>query len=589
MKSTAKVRFCQGAAAALSVGLVSTMAAGPLPVAQAAALSTDNVVTAAATKASMGMPEILGISGLEESNFSAVDGTPVADGIGGWTSPKYMLYGSSYNSNPNPFFANTISGEGEGVVFNKRSVTAAGALPALSAYGLSENDDAVWNRLPDIILGTANDALNNSVDYDTPEYAQAAAAAVGATGYHPISFNVKITTYSDFVDDMYELAEAGESVVAKSDGTKKLRYGSATQIAKTYEAYVKGTQGYILSCLKRDRAQKKTYAIVSSYDPASETYTLIGSSDKWGGDAAKQNRYYETMYQVGVNLSDALSGPTVTKEQLAQADLIVLAGEKTAAGTFKAGDIMQTLSSAMQKKTYYVSDSNLGAGATMLLTKNSPDNAQNMGRVLGCLYPEYIDQDDWVAFYYNKLYHIANGKVSEVIDYAMDGVTNWDATISDRLQWTAADASTYNAKSVKAKLDLGVAYIASLGSKAPAELKLAADSNQKSYLSYTSADYKKMLAADSSTKVYAATSSGKLASTKSFSAKIAGAKPGTYKLALNDKVTKRNSRYFSIGNNGKISVKKGLKKGTYKVRFKVSVKSSSRYKTVANVYTVRIV
>jgi hypothetical protein len=100
----------------------------------------------------------------------------------------------------------------------------------------------------------------------------------------------------------------------------------------------------------------------------------------------------------------------------------------------------------------------------------SVENAQNYGRILGCLYDEYIDQDDWICYYYDNFYHLNEGKLAEAVDNAMDYVRNWDATGSELTSWTTEDAATYNEASVQSKLDEGMTYL-STASDIPSYLK----------------------------------------------------------------------------------------------------------------------
>ena len=73
------------------------------------------------------------------------------------------------------------------------------------------------------------------------------------------------------IGTMYNLASAGDQIAAESNGTKQLRYGNATDIAKQFEKYVKGLQGYVL----KNASAKKTVALVKNCDAASGTYELV--------------------------------------------------------------------------------------------------------------------------------------------------------------------------------------------------------------------------------------------------------------------------------------------------------------------------
>ena len=449
-------------------------------------LSTDNVVKAAARKASMVAPEILGLSGVEECYTRYQDKA----NLGNWDDPKYIAFGSAeYNTNPNPFFVNYVNGKTPAVAFNTNNKSKSGGKSsALDAYNAGTEAKYVWDLLPDVIVGvTDSNRTPSTVDYSSDEYAPAAAAANNVTDYSPIGVDMKYSTMGDIVNSMYDIAEAGDAVVENTkdtDNPKQLRYGSAVEIAKTYESFWRGTQGYILAKLSEEGKDKKMYAIVSSYDDSSKTYRLLGMSDKWGDDSAKSDRYYEAVSIVGDNLQE-FYGKDVTAEELADAELIVILGSNQkveASGVIAVNDVLASMPASLQNKTYYVVDGVQSPGGCNTLTANSSDNAQHMGRLLGCLYPEYVDQDDWVCYWFDNLYHINTGKLAEFVGNTMDYTVNWDASGTDRTQWTEADAATYKKADVQARLDHGIAYLASLGDAVPATLALNTKANGETYL-----------------------------------------------------------------------------------------------------------
>ncbi|MDO4502886.1 MAG: hypothetical protein Q4D06_06850, partial [Coriobacteriia bacterium] len=448
-------------------------------------VSTDGYVTCASTKASKTAPDLLGISNVEDNSALTLT----------WNGARaYFLGTSEYNTNPNPFMVNTLSGEGKGIVVNSRStVKASGNSAALAKYGVSASDDAVWDMLPDIVTGNVDDSYGagTQVDYLSEPYAPAVAAAHGLDSYTPHGFFNGLTDYSNFIDNMYRLAKLGNQVVEESGGKKQLRYGDAVNIARDFERAVRGTQGYVLAKLDEENKEKKTFALVSSYDEATDTYQLTSQNEKWGGDSAKTNRLYEAIQNVGKDLALELNTLTVTREQLNTADLVVIRGvdRNTTVGVTEIPAVLATMPADMQAKTYYVDDARPYAGATYTVTANSVDSVNNFGRLIGCLYPEYVDQDDWTCYVYERLYHIRTGKLAEAVDNAMDGVVNWDSTDADRTQWTQADASTYKFEDVQKKLDYGMSYLTYLGESAPTALVPEKDADGKAYVQV--AEYKK--------------------------------------------------------------------------------------------------
>ncbi len=438
-------------ATGLAVGIMATPAF-------ADSMSTDNVVTGAARRAAMPAPEILGISGVEESGtWLNADNMPTS--YLDWSTPKYYLFGTAeYNENPNPFMYNLINdynGTSKKIAITNWVGSPNTTLPAYGSTDKNSWQTQVWDLLPDVIIGN-----QNNVDYRSAEYAGAAAAANGVENYKPIGVAYNMSTYSTLVATMYSIAEAGDQAAA--DTGKQLRYGSAKAIANQYEQYILGTQGYVLSQLEAQGAQKKVVALITDYDATTDTYTLMESNVQDG--TASSNRYLETVEAVSTQLNSIIGTTTATSADLDKCDLIMFGSQRDGASE---EDMLNSLSADQKAKAYYTEGSNMGSlyGVTM----NSVENAQNIGRILGCLYPEYVDQDDFVAYYFDNFYHVKSDKIADAVDNAMDGVVNWDST-GDRTNWTADDAATYVEADVEAKIDLGLAYLQSAGESAPKTL-----------------------------------------------------------------------------------------------------------------------
>ncbi len=456
---------------------------GGIGAALAESMSVEGYVTAAASRAAQPAPEILGLSGVEETGGST---GAAAYGVQEWDNPKYYIMGdTTYNTSANPYMVNAVSvtngsdpDAAPAIVQNtSRNGGGRGPMGSLAAYGVDTTDDAVWDLLPDVVVGVGGS--NGNVDYTSDDYAGAINAAKG-TDYSPIGVEYYTATNANIIKEMYALAEAGDKVVADSNGTKKLRYGSALDIAKNLERYIVGTQGYILEAINNNTVSKKTVAAVSSYDETAQTFTLLKSGVAEG--TASSNKLLEACEQVSDNLIDKLGKETATADELAQADAIVIGGQSGGAGEALTdpNEIVAKMDASLVKKTYYVDSSKDNPGSMYGVVMNSVENTQNIGRVLGFVYPEVVDQDDWMCYYYDKFYHIKSDKLAEVIDKAMDGVRNYDAAdAANYMTWTEADASTYNAETVQAKLQEGVSYLKALGTKVNTALQpssyLAAD------------------------------------------------------------------------------------------------------------------
>lgn len=519
------------------------------------AMSADGYVTCAAARAAMPTPEMLGLTGIEDnaSTFSSVTS---------WDSPKYLLMGSNLNSNPNAYFYNTLlvstgnnSSATPTVLVNpSRSGDGRGPGQGLGKYGADETDDAVWNAMPDVVLG------GGGVDYDTAEYAGAV-----SSDYHPKSVAYNFSVFSNLIDSMYETAAAGDAVVKESNGAKKLRYGSATAIAQNYEKYIKGTRGYIQKRLKDDGKSVKTIAVVSAVNEDG-TVTLVKTGVEEG--TASTNRLIEATQTVATNLGDTTQ--TVTKEELVKKADLILIGGQTGAGEALADTeaIKASLGADALAKCYYVNGGG-SAGSMYGVVMNSCENAQNIGRILGCLYPEYVDQDDWISYYYDNFYHIKSGSLGTAIDNAMDGVVNWDATGSDRTQWTAKDAKTYNKKNVQRKIDTGIQYIQSQGESASALNKLTSNISKTSVSKIAQT-------------VKVSPSKKTVKSKKKTTVNIKATAEGK----ISYKVTKKASNKISVTKAGKVTIKKGAKAGKYVVAVKAA--ASGEYKAGSSKVTITV-
>lgn len=428
-------------------------------------------VSASNSPASQAAPEILGLSGVDELQVDPYN-TDVMTTLNTGAGLKYLLMGTQeYNINPNPYFFNTVVAKsGTGVVYNKDHRWASmkkqisNPIRALAPFQSGDDtDDAVWLLEPDVIIGNTIDKSGTLTDYLSSEYAPAVEKYLNqADGtYTPIASTYTLNSMADIVDKTYGIAADGEKVVANSNGKKQLRYGSATAIATNYEKYVKGTQAYILSQLETTKAAKKSVAVVESVNEDG-TYVVTKTPSSF----STATRFLEITTLVAGNIADGYEGDgsaTVTKDQLAKADLIVLT---TGASKADMGDLAT--------KTYWSTSNN--NGAIYKVDANSVEIGTNYGRILGCLYPEYVDQSDWVAYYYDTFYHVKADKLADAVDKGMDGVRNWDVQSGNAdamLNWTTDTVKDYNKSDVQAKLDAGIEYIYELGEEAPELLQLS--------------------------------------------------------------------------------------------------------------------
>ena len=398
----------------------------------AALVSTDGYVTGAATRAAGPALEILGLASVEESG-QFVDTTSWYS----WSQPKYWLAASYCNSSLSPYLANLAytdlnsesdaDGYKAAVLNTSRAGGGNGPNASLEAYGGSdETDQAVWALDPDIIIGTGG-----GVDYET----------YGATG-----IEYSFSNYTTLVETMEAIAAAADSSVSS---TKSLRYDSATAIAEQYEEYIFGTIGYIAEAIEDEATDKKTVALVenATYDEETKiwTYDLMTDSEASGGDGtAATNRYLETTSANGLgsaldvadNYADIKETVTATELQSNDVDLIIVGGQQSSSNYSSIANGLYE--DKLLVKTYFVED-NGSNGAMYGVVMNSVENAQNIGRILGCLYDDVIDQQDWLAYYYETFYHIDSDCMVCSMNNALEGVRCWSV---QELDYSSVDSAT---------------------------------------------------------------------------------------------------------------------------------------------------
>lgn len=444
-----------GAALAFTMLVPSTAFAGAVneendTAAQNVSSTPDSaVVTGAATRAAMPSLEILGINSVEESGQFVTIGSgnrPLYE----WTQPKYYLCASNYNTNPSTYLANLAAGnadEAVTAVYNKsRNGSGKGPNAALAAYDSDAtasstdddsdtNDNAVWDLHPNVIVGAGG---STDIDYYS-------ALAPSVEGYAPKAANYSISNYDSLIESMDNIVAAADASVTGGDAQG--RYGDISAIAQDYENYINNTVSYV----KANRSSTKSFVVVTAVKEdtdGSNLYTVMTMNETDG--TASNNRYFETASLVAKNYGST-SGSTLSATEMKAAissgslDLILVGGQSSSANY---GTIMDGLEDdGLVGSTYFVKD-NGSQGSMYGVTMNSVENAQNIGRIIGCLYPELIDQDAFVAYYYSHFYHIADSSLGYVIDQAMDGVRNWDAadvaTEEKAMLWDSSEIANWS-------------------------------------------------------------------------------------------------------------------------------------------------
>ena len=442
-------------------------------------------VTGFITKRPTPIMMILGVSVVNEGTLS-FDGD--YEGYGEdyaydstWASLKYWLTASSYNSNPDPFLANFGTGLGDA----SNSATTAGSM-ATNYLSADEDVQATWDLQPDIIYN-----FNSGVSSPASQYLLDDDGNVleGFEDYDPtvLSYDsTDDTTWEGVIGNLTTLAEAADAIVEESDGTKVLRYGSAMDIVDSLEQYIFGTLGYVAESIDDGSIAKRTYVVISDVtDNGDGSYTWSlepsGVFNQVMASAIATDLIDELGIEVtSVTTTNSKTGKTsttnycyATTEQLEQADLIVSSSSSNE-------DVIVALEAAGLIEKSYVTTT-IGQGC-IFNTNSTGEVAQNIGRVLGCLYPELIDQDNWLGYYLQNYYHITESSVPYLLSKVFQGVTNYDAADSngdgtlsyeESVTWSEADGEDYDEAAVQAAIDEGYAYYTSLSTEAQAYLNNA--------------------------------------------------------------------------------------------------------------------
>ena len=372
--------------------------------------TASSYITGAASRAAGPVPEILGLASVEESGqfVSTTDWYS-------WDQPKYYLAASTYNTAISPYLANLATGQSsdKAILNTSRSGSGAGPNAALSA---SDPTDAQVLALANVVIGNGGGTDVSAVEY-------------------------KFSNYSGLVTTMYNVAAAADSADA-ADSQKTLRYKdssgsviSATSIAQNYEKYIFGTMGAVQNAIDLNPSLKKTVAVVTGATQNDVTgvwtFSLMTTAGSGGDGTASTNRYLETTANTGILDSDGdvaieladnygdVKSTGVTVDDLKNVDLIMVGGQQssknydTIIGAIEDSDLIG--------KTYAVKD-NGSAGAMYGVVMNSVENAQNIGRILGMLYPTIVSQQNWMAYYYQNFYHIDGTELGTVMNQALKGV-----------------------------------------------------------------------------------------------------------------------------------------------------------------------
>lgn len=440
----------------------------------------DNVVTVAGHAANSSAVHFLGgnLVTARSSDLKGVSGNNTAEqNLAAVAAISEVgVFGTSINDNPDPYWWNLFYNYWA-KANNKEESNDAVKVAALGSPMMANNVliEGVYNDLTkegtalphslgqkaDVLLGIGanaggagngyTDLLNTMKDY--PD------------NYNPILVPYKSANLQDHVDIMYDLADALKEVCAEKG--KTTRYEDPTEIAKKYEAYVKGLQLYILSEVERGTVDKKTVAVIAPETRSDGTYEAFDSTMARGTAASCRASEYIELTSNNIieteNISNSGTGSAklycATADQIINADAIFITVQSTN-GTngdnsavmngdeFAAKIAEQAGVSVSELPPIYSVDPN---GIFGSIRANSNENALGVGVYQGFLYPELLNPTYASAYFTKNFYHISN----EADCKAVTETVMANASLPEGYE---ADASGYTDAYIQEKIDAGLMY-----------------------------------------------------------------------------------------------------------------------------------
>jgi len=415
---------------------------------------SDNIVTASAHRAASPVLGMFGVNAV--SGFGMINGGAPADLEEAQTSAAVGIWGSSLNSNPDPYYWNyfyNYYAEANGLPLSEDALVNANvaASPGAADSTLMEeygNVSVSLSKRPEILVGTAS--ANSSADTngydeqlatiheftkDSPYYQE------GDETYSPKLVSYQFTTIKEMIWSVKQLALAIDEV--KKETGKTTRYNDPLEIASDYEKYVYGVVAYVKQQLEAKGLDQKTVAVVTAINEDG-TYAL---ADSFSMSATSLVRAYEYTMTTSYSLVDDIGGTTATLDQLLTADAIVTINNQNVTQTA----ILESFGDKVYDGILITNTPSTLYGMTM----NSVENAMGYAYVIGCIYSDVLDIDpvEFCAYFYQHFWHITDlTSLAEVVK------TNFAATILPSGVGTTL-SSSYSESAVQQKIDSGMAYL----------------------------------------------------------------------------------------------------------------------------------
>ena len=483
------------------------------PPTKAMVVDQKNWITTAAHSQGWITPEVLGIT----NTTSRTQELPVnEDGSVGMTlenAKKHAalgVFGSDINDVPNPYHynyffnvyaaANGLQASPLGTYTLSQGIVGIGPAQAATTPGYSKYGTTVPGSFylePDILIGVGS--IDNSTNPPTTGYTAALntyneaklAAEPGAKAYNPYQIDYITPHVYSFLQTMYELADVVDQI-KEADNTKVTRYGDPQVITSDIEKYVKGLESYVIKQMKEDNVEPLTVAVVDSgVTNTLRSSNLIQSNEYVLNDKNTSSQSTTTFSRVGefvedtsINLVDAIGNLdkqttpleannrnynatyyVCTADQIAElADVVlfcdVLSSVPENQGNSKVNEFKQDVvdrctTQALKEKVKDIEVMASTFDCVGSIGANSCENLLGMAYYTAYLYPQYLNQFDVAAYWYENFYHVSDlDKLQSVMasNFATSSVQDAYAD-----QYSAANLN-YDKQAIEDKIIEGMMY-----------------------------------------------------------------------------------------------------------------------------------
>ena len=469
-----------------------------------------NQITVAAHSQGYITPEVLGLTNTTSRSMELPANT---DGTVGMTeaNAKQMavlgVFGSDINENPNPYlynyFYNAFAQEHglEPSAFGTYTLSkdVGGGPPSAAASGGYMNADlgitvpASLYLEPDILVGITP-VTNTTTGYTAAlkAYNKAKKAKdANAEEYNPVQILYEMSHVYSFLQTLYRLSDVVDDIQAE-DPTKTTRYGDPEIITGDVEKYVKGLESYVIKQLKANPDDRVTVAVVdTAYTDTLKKAGTIKAGQYVVNDKTCSTQSTTAFSRVGefvadtaTNIVDAL--PTkparqagdsansfaneyyvVTADQIAEyADIVlfcdVLSSVPENQGnskvdTFKQDVATNCSTNELKEKVKGIDMMASAFDCVGSIGANSVENLLGMAYYTAYMYPQYLNQFEVAAYWYQNFYHVSD--LNKL--YSVMGSNFATSSVRDEYakQYSASKLKdSYDAEAVEAKIIEGMNY-----------------------------------------------------------------------------------------------------------------------------------